>query len=176
MCILYFRVSAHFSTFRETNDSHTPDLPLQQFANCHDSSLQHSVKCLSGFQKTLPHSFSSSCSLWISGWICATIRLLMELQSRTETGRASVCVPVFRVCVSTAPLFKKLIDRRVFGFSVAPKWWAGFHGNVTGWPRSTGLGCDQCCWRDLQTAVHTHICTHTHTHTHSPKDQTIERF
>lgn len=53
MCILYFSVSALFTGLCETNDSHTPDLPLQQFANCHDSFLQLSVKSLSGFQKTL---------------------------------------------------------------------------------------------------------------------------
>ena len=83
-------ISLHFC---EKSDSHTPNLPLQQFANCHDSSLQHSVKCLSGFQKTLPDSFSSLYSIWISGWICATIYLLMELSE----SRRFMCVCV--LCV-----------------------------------------------------------------------------
>lgn len=49
----FFSVFVFLLHFCETNNGSTPDFPLQQFANCHDFSLQQSVKCLSGFQKTL---------------------------------------------------------------------------------------------------------------------------
>ena len=80
-------------------------------------------------------------------------------------------------CVSTAPLFKKLIDRRVFGFSVAPKWWARFHGNVTGWPRKApalaviNVAGETC--KQPYACIHAH--SHTYIHTQS-KDQTMEMF
>ncbi len=34
-----------------------------------------------GFKRLAPHSFTSLYSIWISGWICATIYSLMELRS-----------------------------------------------------------------------------------------------
>lgn len=98
-------------------------------------------------------------SLHLNMWLNSCNYLLIDGASQSHRD-SCVSASTF-CCLSTAPLFKKLIDRRVFGFTAAPKRWARFHGNLTGWPWSTGLGCDQCCWRDLHTAIHTKIYTHS---------------
>lgn len=130
-----------------SNDSHALDLPLHDSFTFSSSQLSVSV----GFKRLFLHTV-----LCLNKWLNLCNCLLIDGASESHWecfARGCVCVCV--LCVSTAPLFKKLIDRRVFGFSAAPKRWARFYGNVTGWPRRTGLGCDQCCWRDLQTSIHT---------------------
>lgn len=123
-----------------------------------DSSLRHSLKCLSGFQKTLLR-FSLLTVLYPNK--CYSLLIDGASESSRWDCSARKCASVPRV--STASLFEGLIDRRVFGFSAAPKRWARFHGNLTGWPRSSSLlavinVAGETCKRPF---------TYTHAHTHT---------